>query len=166
MEPEVIFFDLITVSLQEKDKTDEDKIEIIEIAAKTQDKEFRKYILPTCPITPRAIQHHGIYKEGDEIFDRDSWRPTALPRLHPYEGLTAFMKWIDDIKKEEQKIILVAHNNKFFHSDILAYNLVKFGVSLQNYVHFSDSIHLMKKIKSIGWLQYHFIIIISKCITK
>ena len=56
MEPEVIFFDLnITVSLQEKDKTDEDKIEIIEIAAKTQDKEFRKYILPTCPITRRAI---------------------------------------------------------------------------------------------------------------
>ena len=33
MEPEVIFFDLnITVSFQEKDKTDEDKIEIIEIA--------------------------------------------------------------------------------------------------------------------------------------
>ena len=151
MDPAVIFFDLnINVTPQERKHKDEDEIEIVEIAAKTHDKGFEKYILPTCRITQGATQHHGIYQKDGEILDRNSWRQTALPCLNPYEGLTAFMKWIDDIKNEEQEIILVAHNNKFFHSDILAHNLKKFGVSLPDYVHFSDSIHLMKKIQLIG----------------
>ena len=86
------------------------------------------------------------------MFDRNLWRQAALPCLNPYEGLTAFVKWIDDVRKESQEIILMAHNNIFFHSDILAHNLMKLEISLPNYIHFSDSIHLMKKIQSIGWL--------------
>ena len=45
------------------------------------------------------------------MFDRNSWRQAALPCLNPYEGLTAFVKWIDDVRKESQEIILMAHNN-------------------------------------------------------
>ena len=48
------------------------------------------------------------------MFDRNSWRQAALPCLNPYGGLTAFVKWIDDVRKESQEIILMAHNNKFF----------------------------------------------------
>ena len=153
MDPEVILFDFnINVTSQERKQTDEDQIEIVEIVAKTPNRGFEKYILPTAPITPRATQYHGIYKKDGEMFDRNSWRQAALPCLNPYGGLTAFVKWIDDVRKESQEIILMAHNNKFFHSDILAHNLMKLEISLPNYIHFSDSIHLMKKIQSIGWL--------------
>ena len=104
----------------------------------------------TAPLTVYGIGL--IWSFYDKIFDRNSWRQAALPCLNPYEGLTAFVKWIDDVRKESQEIILMAHNNKFFHSDILAHNLMKLEISLPNYIHFSDSIHLMKKIKSIGRL--------------
>ena len=64
MNPEVILFDFnINVTSQERKQTDEDQIEIVEIVAKTPNRGFEKYILPTGAITPRATQYHGIYKK-------------------------------------------------------------------------------------------------------
>ena len=85
-------------------------------------------------------------------FKRKLYSPTTKSAKHGKSVLLEFGEWIDGWRSEDQKVILIAHNNQFFHFHVLKSTFKAFDVLLPDYVYFFDSMTLMKKIQLTGSL--------------
>ena len=61
-----------------------------------------------------------------------------------------FLQWMNSARIEDQRIILVAHNNQFFHYHIFTSIFLLLGGSIPDYIYFFDSMNLVKKFLFIG----------------
>ena len=140
----VIYYDLETTDLS---KTSQ----IVSIGAVTEHgATFHRYLIPTCPISPRASQIHDITLEDGLLHKNGVWKRKALGQR---EGLQTFMDWLES--KDAQ--CLVAHNNLRFDSIILKNSMARFGVKRPrngfSRWFFVDSLQLMRgKLLNYKWL--------------
>jgi len=145
----VIYYDLETTNL--RPVTGRNGVQIVQIGAvckHTRNKTQRKmdiYIVPTCRISPGATKVHGLtYQELKE--DQRKYNNVFSPR----EGLQEFMEYLNEQREyDDERIVLVAHNNSGFDSKVLLNNLDRFDVYLPNgpKIHFFDSLSLMHEVK-------------------
>ena len=61
-----------------------------------------------------------------------------------------FLQWMNSARIEDQRIILVAHNNQFFHYHIFTSIFLLLGGSIPDYIYFFDSMTLVNKFLFIG----------------
>ena len=138
---EIIYFDFNTAKWLGQDTGEVDKIEeeshIVELVAKrSTDKRFKTF-------THAAVEFDQLEaakskQENDYVIHHSSLDP-----------LFAFLEWIDSIKEEGQKVILVIVQF-YFHK--LKKVFMESGVTLPEYIVFFNALSMMGKIELIGWL--------------
>ena len=117
----VVYFDLETTGLNHR--TQHSGVQIISIGAVTsRNQTFETYILPTCPISQRSSDIHGITLEDGELVDKDGY--IIEEAQDPQDGLMDFMEWLEEVGCE----YLVAHNNFRFDWIVLNKNLKRFRI--------------------------------------
>ena len=89
----------------------------------------------------KIVRIYARTKFGEKIFEKGISLPSEF---------LAFLQWLKSIRKRGQKLILVAHNNQFFHFHILKKHLTAFGTPLPDFIYFFDSMTLMEKIPLLG----------------
>ena len=137
-EPMIIFFDLKT------ERNDDNVVQTVEYQERCDPFESTKNNV-------RIIELLALYGlDSTQQFHEHVKNPTTN------KILPKFLEWMDALKEyKDQKIILVAHNNLFFHFHILKWTFKTFlpKVSLPDYdIYFFDSMTLVKKFQLIGWL--------------
>jgi len=150
----VIYYDLETTGL--RPLTGPNGVEIVQIGAvckHTRNKNTQEldiYLVPNGRINPGATQIHGLTRDeliGD-LLDRKYDNV-----YRPQQGLQEFMNFVDEQRDyDNEKILLVAHNNRGFDQKVLLNNMRKFNVAWPNgqYINFFDSLDLMKKVKDVS----------------
>ena len=88
----------------------------------------------------KIVRIYARTKFGEKIFEKGISLPSEF---------LAFLQWLKSIRKRGQKLILVAHNNQFFHFHILK-KMPPIKKSLRNNIYFFDSMVLMEKIQLLG----------------
>ena len=135
--PLVIFFDLKT------EKTDDNVVQTVEYQEK-------------CDLFKQSKNNVRIIELvayiGDKVFNKNIKNDTDGDKIAPFyflEWMQNLIEWMHNLKEyEEQDIILVAHNNLFFHFHILKSAFT----GLPSWIHYFDSMTLVKKFQLIGWL--------------
>ena len=144
--PKIIYYDTETTGLDPKtyeiisiaaiSDIPDPKVDIFTLPDPFMDisMKFEQKIIPTCPIHPKASKVNGFTVQDGKLFHLDKEVTDAdQPRV-------ALMKFVDflenittDLEEEEDetkdKIVLVAHNNKKFDSNVLAKNFARVGFS-------------------------------------
>ena len=67
-----------------------------------------------------------------------------------FSVICQFLQWMNSARIEDQRIILVAHNNQFFHYHIFTSIFLLLGGSIPDYIYFFDSMTLVNKFLFIG----------------
>ena len=138
MDPLVVFFDLTTKNVNGDEQTMnyQERCDVYKDDGK-------------------IVKIYARAKFGENIFE--SVNRLSEPLLnsgnsHNIPEWVAFLQWLESIRKANQKLILVAHNNQFFHFHILKKMFVTFGIkkSLRDNIYFFDSMALMEKIQFLG----------------
>ena len=88
--------------------------EIIQIAAKYNDKEFTNFIYPFGPISARATAYHGFSKDGQNR--QLSFRGRLFDTGSPITGFREFLDFLDEVRGHSDRVVLCSHNNKNFDS--------------------------------------------------
>ena len=138
-EPLIIFYDL---SVRHND---DNVIQTVEYQERCDLFKPSKANVHICEIV--ASSHMGSTQRFYETFKN--------PSAENYRSvLSEFIRWMNGLKEyEDQKIILVAHNNQFFHFHILKWTYETFlSKPLPEDIYFFDSMTLVKKFQLIGWL--------------
>ena len=92
----VIYYDLETTGLNNEER--QRGVQIVSIGAVTEHgATFHRYIIPTCPISDKATDIHGIELIDGQLYKNDYLKENALD---PKEGLQLFMNWLDSNNAE------------------------------------------------------------------
>ncbi|XP_046739525.1 uncharacterized protein LOC124407446 [Diprion similis] len=129
----IIYFDLETSGLS---KTSE----ILQIAAKFEDRKFSVYVNPSKAIDSTASRITGLkFVKGNLYFNGKK-----VPSMSPRDALESFQEFIDFSSKP---CILVAHNVSFDSAHLLRY-IIQNGMILnfQKIAGFSDSLAILRKV--------------------
>ena len=139
----VVFFDLETTGLNHATK--HKGVEIVSIGAiSKRGRTFQQYVVPAqCPIHPRATAVHGMTSSCGSLYLHGKEVENALP---PEEALERFIEFINSLRKSlDVPVVLVAHNNDFFDSWVLARCLSEYlpDYDMQN-VFLKDSMNMAR----------------------
>ena len=86
----VVYYDLETTGLNTQER--QRGVQIVSVGAVTEHgATFHRYIIPTCEISERATDVHGIYKQNGLLFKDGILKQNALD---PQSGLWTFMDWL------------------------------------------------------------------------
>ena len=138
-EPLVIFYDLKTVNLEYVHQTVE------------YQETFEPFNLSNdnAQIVELVAVENNTKKEGSQ-FEKHFYSDSPIPKEKYFSVFCEFLQWMDSTRRGDQKIILVAHNNQFFHYHILTSTFLLLGGSFPEYIYFFDSMTLVKKFQFIG----------------
>ena len=150
-EPMVIFFDLKT------EKIDNNVVQTVEYQERCDPFKSSKNNVNIIELVAyNSIEgqvFHETFKNQEDVYFENK---RIISTVKYRSVLSGFLQWMNGLKEYEgQKIILVAHNNLFFHFHILKWTFKTFlpKVSLPDYdIYFFDSMTLVKKFQLIGWL--------------
>ena len=99
----------------------------------------------------QIVELVAIENSKGSQFEKHFYSDSAITKEKYFSVFCEFLQWMDSTRsRENQKIILVAHNNQFFHFHILTSTFLLLGGSLPDYIYFFDSMTLVKKFQFIG----------------
>ncbi|KAK0085129.1 hypothetical protein PV325_005716 [Microctonus aethiopoides] len=142
-EIKIVFFDLEGTGLKQEDQ-------IVQIAAKFENKSFSIYILPTCKFHSDASALTGL-----TLFDNKLYlKSVAVPTNSPADAITEFITFLRGVGS---KVMLAAHyGSKYDFPKILRLveHLNMMNEFLSIVCGFIDTLTLLKKKLLYRWLQY------------
>ncbi|KAK0175476.1 hypothetical protein PV327_009224 [Microctonus hyperodae] len=95
-DPKIVFFDLEGTGLLQKDQ-------IVQIAAKYENKSFSVYILPTCNFQPDASAMTGLTLINNKL----CLKSVPVPTKSAADAMTEFIRFLKDVGS---KVMLAAHS--------------------------------------------------------
>jgi len=129
----IVYFDLETSGLSAN-------ADILQIAAKCEERIFNVYIKPTQPISAGATDITGLYSVAGELFHNNK----QIDTVDSKEALQAFKEFLN---KNSKPCLLVAHNAPFdaprLLRSILSHTMLE---DFKMITGFSDSLQVFKKV--------------------
>ncbi len=108
----VVFYDFETTHLDNKAR--HRGVQIVSIGAVTSSgkAKFKQHILPTIPISKRATEIHGLYKDHNgQLCNKDG---DLVDSVNPREGLNNFKNFLNKVCNYGKDPVILVRTKYFF----------------------------------------------------